>query len=89
MPKWNSKNRFLSWQTDASSRIPEVWELLDLFKEQCQLKMWKISKPEDWIKKTMTSIITFSASKQFILQSLKRFVQIVRLLFVKAFPIGL
>lgn len=50
MPKWNRKNHFLPLQTDASSRIPEVWELLDLFKEQCQLKMWKISKPEDWIK---------------------------------------
>ncbi len=50
MPKWNSKNRFLPLQTDASSRIPEVWELLDLFKARCQLKGWKTSKPEDWVK---------------------------------------
>jgi len=50
VPKWNSKNRFLSWQTGASSRIPEVWELLDLFKERCQLKGWKTSKPEDWVE---------------------------------------
>ena len=50
MPKWNLKNRFLSWQTDASSRIPKFWELLDLFKERCQLKGWKTSKPEDWVK---------------------------------------
>jgi len=50
MPKWNRKNRFLSWQTDASSQIPEVWELLTFFKARCQLKGWKTSKPEDWIK---------------------------------------
>ena len=31
-------------------RIPKVWELLDRFKDQCQLKGWKISEHEDWVK---------------------------------------
>jgi len=30
--------------------IPKVWELIDRFKDQCQLKGWKISEHEDWIK---------------------------------------
>jgi hypothetical protein len=30
--------------------IPKVWKLLDLFKDQCQLKGWKISENEDWVK---------------------------------------
>jgi len=30
--------------------IPKVWELLDRFKDQCQLKGWKTSEHEDWIK---------------------------------------
>jgi len=33
-----------------SLSIPQVWELLDLFKDQCQLKGWKSSEHEDWIK---------------------------------------
>ena len=31
-------------------RIPKVWELLDLFKDKCQLRGWKTSKDEDWVK---------------------------------------
>jgi len=31
-------------------RIPKVWELLDRFKDQCQLKGWKTSEYEDWVK---------------------------------------
>jgi len=31
-------------------RIPKVWELLDHFKDQCQLKGWKTSENEDWVK---------------------------------------
>ncbi|MDH5391073.1 MAG: hypothetical protein OEX10_07990 [Candidatus Bathyarchaeota archaeon] len=31
-------------------RIPKVWELIDLFKGQCQLKGWKTSEHEDWVK---------------------------------------
>ena len=30
--------------------FPKVWELLDRFKELCQLKGWKISEHEDWVK---------------------------------------
>ncbi len=30
--------------------IPKVWELLDRFRVQCQLKGWKISEHEDWVK---------------------------------------
>ena len=30
--------------------IPKVWKLLDLFKGQCQLKGWKSSEHEDWVK---------------------------------------
>jgi len=30
--------------------IPKVWKLLDLFKDQCQLKGWKSSEHEDWVK---------------------------------------
>jgi len=30
--------------------IPKVWTLLDLFKGQCQLKGWKSSEHEDWVK---------------------------------------
>ena len=30
--------------------IPKVWKLLDIFKGQCQLRGWKISEHEDWIK---------------------------------------
>ena len=33
-----------------SSHIPKVWELLDRFKDQCQLKGWKTSEHEDWVK---------------------------------------
>ncbi len=50
MPKWNRKNHFLPLQTDASSQIPEVWELLTFFKARCQLKGWKASNSEDWVK---------------------------------------
>jgi len=32
------------------SHIPKVWELLDGFKGQCQLRGWKTSEHEDWIK---------------------------------------
>jgi len=32
------------------SQIPKVWELLDGFKGQCQLRGWKISEHEDWVK---------------------------------------
>jgi len=32
------------------SRIPKVWELLDSFKCQCQLRGWKTSEHEDWVK---------------------------------------
>jgi len=32
------------------SRIPKVWELLDGFKCQCQLRGWKTSEHEDWVK---------------------------------------
>jgi hypothetical protein len=31
-------------------RIPKVWELLDGFKGQCQLRGWKTSEHEDWVK---------------------------------------
>jgi len=31
-------------------RIPKVWELLDRFKDQCQLRGWKPSEHEDWVK---------------------------------------
>ncbi|MDH5390592.1 MAG: hypothetical protein OEX10_05510 [Candidatus Bathyarchaeota archaeon] len=30
--------------------IPKVWKLLDLFKDKCQLKGWKSSEHEDWVK---------------------------------------
>ena len=30
--------------------VPKVWELLNLFKERCQLKGWKTSEHEDWVK---------------------------------------
>jgi len=30
--------------------IPKVWELLDRFKGQCQLRDWKTSEHEDWVK---------------------------------------
>jgi hypothetical protein len=30
--------------------IPKVWKILDLFKYQCQLKGWKSSEDEDWVK---------------------------------------
>jgi hypothetical protein len=30
--------------------IPKVWELLDRFKNQCQLRGWKTSEHEDWVK---------------------------------------
>jgi hypothetical protein len=30
--------------------IPKVWTLLDLFKDKCQLKGWKSSEHEDWVK---------------------------------------
>ena len=30
--------------------IPKVWELLDGFKGQCQLRGWKTSEHEDWVK---------------------------------------
>ena len=30
--------------------IPKVWELLDSFKGQCQLRGWKTSEHEDWVK---------------------------------------
>jgi len=33
-----------------NSRIPKVWELLDRFKDQCQLRGWKTSEHEDWVK---------------------------------------
>jgi hypothetical protein len=32
------------------SQIPRVWELLEGFKSQCQLRGWKTSENEDWIK---------------------------------------
>jgi hypothetical protein len=32
------------------SRIPKVWELLEGFKSQCQLRGWKTSEHEDWVK---------------------------------------
>ncbi|MFQ5999881.1 MAG: hypothetical protein ACE5J6_03795 [Candidatus Bathyarchaeia archaeon] len=31
-------------------QIPKVWELLDGFKDQCQLRGWKTSEHEDWVK---------------------------------------
>ena len=31
-------------------RIPKVWELLNGFKNQCQLRGWKTSEHEDWVK---------------------------------------
>ena len=31
-------------------RIAEVWELLDNFKDKCQLRGWKTSEYEDWVK---------------------------------------
>jgi len=31
-------------------RIPKIWELLDRFKDQCQLRGWKTSEHEDWVK---------------------------------------
>ena len=30
--------------------IPKVWKLLERFKDQCQLKGWKSSEHEDWIR---------------------------------------
>ena len=30
--------------------IPKVWKLLERFKDQCQLKGWKTSEHEDWVK---------------------------------------
>lgn len=30
--------------------IPKVWKLLERFKDQCQLKGWKSSEHEDWVK---------------------------------------
>ncbi|MFQ5999304.1 MAG: hypothetical protein ACE5J6_00865 [Candidatus Bathyarchaeia archaeon] len=30
--------------------IPKIWELLDGFKDRCQLRGWKTSEHEDWIK---------------------------------------
>ena len=30
--------------------IPKVWKLIDLFKDQCQMKGWKSSEHEDWVK---------------------------------------
>jgi len=30
--------------------IPKVWELLDGFKGRCQLRGWKTSEHEDWVK---------------------------------------
>ncbi len=30
--------------------VPKVWELLARFKDQCQLRGWKISEHEDWVK---------------------------------------
>ena len=31
-------------------QIPKIWELLEGFKEQCQLRGWKTSEHEDWVK---------------------------------------
>lgn len=31
-------------------RIPKVWELLNSFKNRCQLRGWKTSQHEDWVK---------------------------------------
>ena len=31
-------------------RIPKIWELLDRFKDKCQLRDWKTSEHEDWVK---------------------------------------
>ncbi len=31
-------------------RFPKIWELLDRFKDLCQLKGWKTSEHEDWVK---------------------------------------
>jgi len=33
-----------------NSRIPKIWELLDRFKGQCQLRGWKTSEHEDWVR---------------------------------------
>ncbi|MGD8506203.1 MAG: hypothetical protein PVF15_06005 [Candidatus Bathyarchaeota archaeon] len=30
--------------------VPRVWELIDCFKEECNLRGWKTSANEDWIK---------------------------------------
>ena len=30
--------------------IPKVWEILNIFKGQCQLRGWKTSEHEDWVK---------------------------------------
>ena len=30
--------------------FPRVWDLLDRFKHQCQLRGWKTSRHEDWVK---------------------------------------
>ena len=30
--------------------IPPIWQLLNRFKEQCQLRSWKTSEHEDWVK---------------------------------------
>ncbi|KPV64320.1 MAG: hypothetical protein AOA66_0280 [Candidatus Bathyarchaeota archaeon BA2] len=32
------------------SHIPKIWELLEGFKDQCQLRGWKTSEHEDWVK---------------------------------------
>lgn len=37
-------------ETSMNFCIPKVWELLDLFKERCQLRGWKTSEHEDWVK---------------------------------------
>ena len=31
-------------------RIPKVWELLNRFKSSCQLKGWRTSEQEDWVR---------------------------------------
>jgi len=34
---------------NVTLNIPKVWEILNLFKDLCQSKGWKISKYEDWV----------------------------------------
>jgi len=35
---------------DAVMTIPRVWELVRSFKCECELKGWKVSEHEDWVK---------------------------------------